>query len=142
MRQFIIGVCVLASAVVSPAVADSQFVRELDAYCVSSDGTREGVAASQDGATNFYVQRPTGTLQIVRSSHNRRAVSHWHARLDAAGFAAMEWRDLDAPYCAIERLQAGRLHRVQWREDGEPAALGEIFASMLGAQTNSHGAWQ
>jgi len=142
MRQFIIGVCVLASAVVSPAAADSQFVRELDAYCVSSDGTREGVVASQDGATNFYVQRPSGTLEIVRSLHNRRAVSHWHARLDAAGFAVMEWQELDAPYCAIERLQAGRLHRVQWREDEGPTALDEIFASMLGAQINSQGAWQ
>jgi len=142
MRQFLTGVYLVTSALafaVSAAAADGQFVRELEAYCVSGDGTREGVAASQDGATNSYVQRPGETVEIMQSAHNRRVVSLWHARLDAAGFDTMEGRELDAPYCAIERVQAGQMHGVQWREGEAPAALAEIFATMLGSQSNSQG---
>lgn len=116
----------------SPSPA-SPFVRELDAYCVSRDGARQGVAASQDGATNSYVQHPGRPLELTRSVHSRRTVSHWHAQLDAAGFDDMDGPELDAPYCAIQRVQKGQSHVLQWREsEAPPAALADLFAAMLG----------
>ncbi len=141
MRLSLIGACYIfgfACLAVSPSAADSHLVRELDAYCVSVEGTRKGVAASQDGATNFYVQRPGELLKITLSIHSRRTVSLWHAELDAAGFDDMEERDLNAPYCAIERVSAGQMHGVQWREGETPAALIDVFAAMLAAEPNAH----
>jgi hypothetical protein len=137
MRLKVIGssMTIAMICVAATPLAASPFVREIDAYCVSRDGVRQGVAASQDGATNAYVQHPGQPPELTRSVHSRRTVSHWHAQLDAAGFKDMEGPELDAPYCAIQSVQAGQVHIVQWRDrEAPPAALVDLFATMLDAK--------
>lgn len=145
MRHSLIGACLatcITAVSASEAAAHSQFVRELDVYCVSGDGTREGVAASQDGATSYYVQRSGETPEILKSVHSRRTVSLWHAALDAAGFNAMEGPKLDAPHCAIERAQSGQVHYVRWREGEIPQSLAEVFVAIIGEDRTVLGANQ
>lgn len=140
MRLDMIGTYIIigiTGLTVSASAADSPFVRELDAYCVSADGVRRGVAASQDGATNSYVQHPSQEPLITRSVHSRRTVSRWHTALNAAGFDTLAGTEAEAPYCAIERIQYGQSHDVQWRDGETPAALVDVFGSMLGMDTSS-----
>lgn len=131
-RQFAAVLAMGISGVLScAALADGPFVRELDAYCVTTDGTRSGVAASQDGATNGYIWQPGSDIKITRGVHNRRTVSEWHKTLDQAGFNTLSGSDVSAPYCAIERVEQGKSHTVRWAEDSAPEPLEAVFAAML-----------
>jgi hypothetical protein len=114
-----------------PSFAGDSSVRELDAYCVSADGTRSGVAASQDGATNTYVWPHGADIKIIRSTHSRRTVSAWHAELDQTGFERLTSLDIPPPYCAIGREQEGQLHVVRWPEGQTPPSFAAVFAAML-----------
>lgn len=107
------------------------YAGELDAYCVAAEGTRFGVAASQDGATNSYVWPRGSDIEITRSVHSRRTVSLWHAELDLAGFDRLASRDIPPPYCAIERQEQGQLHLVRWPKGQAPPSIAAVFAAML-----------
>ncbi|VDS03535.1 hypothetical protein DEVEQU_00658 [Devosia equisanguinis] len=124
----------LLGAIAMPAFADEPFARELDAYCVTADGTRTGVAASQDGATNIYVWQPRAEPIIIRSVHSRRTVSQWHRLLDEAKLDAMPTSEVPAPYCAIERTERGRLHSVRWELGAGPQSLAPIFGAIPAAK--------
>ncbi|WP_343315441.1 hypothetical protein AAIB41_11550 [Brucella sp. BE17] len=121
----------IGGVLTSPVMSDGRYVRELDAYCVTADGIRSGVAASQDGATNFYVQRLGAEMEFTRSVHSRHTVSQWHAMLDRVGFNEMLSADIAAPYCGIERTEHGRVHKVIWAKGAVPEPLSDVFASML-----------
>lgn len=114
---FIFGIIGLT---VSVSAAQSRFERELDAYCVATDGTRRDVAASQDGATNSYTRYLGEECVIARSVHSRRTVSRWHAQLDAADFDTLAGTEMKAPYCAnfvnraVARCQAFEAHSFTW----------------------------
>lgn len=116
---------------VTAANGDSSQIRELSAYCISADGLRTGVDASQDGATLAYVEALDGTWTMVRTVHSRRKVSLWHVALDAAGFDAMEMPGSAGPHCAIERLRYGKTHAVSWPEGETPSALLDVFGAIM-----------
>lgn len=121
----------LAGLLSCPSYGGESAVRELDAYCVAAEGTRFGVAASQDGATNSYVWPRGSDIEITRSVHSRRTVSLWHAELDLAGFDRLASRDIPPPYCAIERQEQGQLHLVRWPKGQTPPSIAAVFAAML-----------
>ncbi|GEM_PF-2319211 len=121
---------VLAGLLCLPSHGGESSVRELDAYCVGAEGTRIGVAASQDGATNNYVWPLGSDMKIIRSVHSRRTVSLWHAELDLAGFDRLASRDISPPYCAIERSEKGQFHVVRWPEGQTPPSIAAVFAAI------------
>lgn len=116
---------------VTAANGDSRHIRELNVYCISADGLRTGVDASQDGATLAYVEALDGTRKMVRTLHSRQKVSLWHVALDAAGFDAMEVPEAAGPHCGIERLRHGKTHTVHWPKGETPSALLDVFGSIM-----------
>nr|WP_314262460.1 hypothetical protein [uncultured Devosia sp.] len=114
-----------------PSLASESTVRELDAYCITAEGTRMGVAASQDGATNTYVWPHGADMEITRSAHNRMIVSLWHRELDLIGFDSLTSHAIPPPHCAIAREEQGQYHVVRWPEGQTPPSLAAVFAAML-----------
>ncbi|MHA6690899.1 hypothetical protein [Devosia sp. A449] len=116
----------------SAALANDASIRELDVYCLAADGTRGGVAASQDGATLVYTQQPNAAEDALHFVHSRSVVAQWHAQLDAAGFDGLATVEPAGDFCAIKRTQAGHVHQIAWpRDAAPPAPLGALFEAIM-----------
>ncbi|MHA6732113.1 hypothetical protein [Devosia sp. A369] len=113
-------------------LAQDHSARELGIYCQAADGTRQGIAASQDGATLVYTHHPDAREELLRFVHSRRTVALWHAQLDAVGFDAMASLEPDADFCAISRTRAGDTHQVAWpRDAAPPAPIAALFEAIM-----------
>jgi hypothetical protein len=130
-RHHLTGAMFMVFAIIQPGAANA-FTRELEVYCVASDDTRTGVAASQDGATLSYIEAAGDPAFMVLTVHNRSCVADWHGQLDLVRLETVLLATATQPYCAIERTGSGGNHKVSWPQGETPAFLAPVFKTIMG----------